>query len=136
MHRLVKLPDDKFEKMKLIVALAATAQAFVGPTARLPSASVGRTLQVKAQPNMLLGGLRARANNLVPTRRPRRCHQTPAGRLARETPQNPASPDPSRAGRDESRKCGSLDDGEEGLPGRNGCPAPRVLLLLVRRGAA
>ena len=70
MHRLVKLPDDKFEKMKLIVALAATAQAFVGPTARLPSASVGRTLQVKAQPNMLLGGLRARANNLVPTRRP------------------------------------------------------------------
>ena len=69
-HRLVKLPDDKFEKMKLIVALAATAQAFVGPTARLPSASVGRTLQVKAQPNMLLGGLRARANNLVPTRRP------------------------------------------------------------------
>ena len=75
MHRLVKLPDDKFEKMKLIVALAATAQAFVGPTARLPSASVGRTLQVKAQPNMLLGGLRARANNLVPTRRPRRCLQ-------------------------------------------------------------
>ena len=71
MHRLVKLPDDKFEKMKLIVALAATAQAFVGPTARLPSASVGRTLQVKAQPAMLLGGLRARANKaLVPTRRP------------------------------------------------------------------
>ena len=69
MHRLVKLPDDKFEKMKLIVALAATAQAFVGPTARLPSASVGRTLQVKAQPNMLLGGLRARANKaLVPCR--------------------------------------------------------------------
>ena len=79
MHRLVKLPDDKFEKMKLIVALAATAQAFVGPTARLPSASVGRTLQVKAQPNMLLGGLRARANNLVSMRRPRRCHQNNSG---------------------------------------------------------
>ena len=85
MHRLVKLPDDKFEKMKLIVALAATAQAFVGPTARLPSASVGRTLQVKAQPNMLLGGLRARANNLVPTRRPQ--NSARPGSLARETPQ-------------------------------------------------
>ena len=53
--------------MKLVLlALATAATAFVGPTARLPSASVGRTLQVKAQPSMLLGGLRARANNLVP----------------------------------------------------------------------
>ena len=89
----MKLPDDKFEKMKLIVALAATAQAFVGPTARLPSASVGRTLQVKAQPAMLLGGLRARANNLVPARRPQ--NSARPGSLARETPQNPASLDPS-----------------------------------------
>ena len=61
---------DQVSKMKLIVALAATAAAFVGPSQRLPSASVGRTLQTKAQPAMLLGGLRARANNLVPTRRP------------------------------------------------------------------
>ena len=51
--------------MKLVLAVAATAQAFVGPTARLPSASVGRTLQVKAQPAMLLGGLRARANKAL-----------------------------------------------------------------------
>ena len=56
--------------MKLVLALATSVAAFTGPAARLPSASVGRTLQVKAQPAMLLGGLRARANNLVPTRRP------------------------------------------------------------------
>ena len=61
--------------MKLILAVAASAYAFTGPAARLPSASVGRTLQVKAQPRMLLGGLRARANNLVSTRRPRMCLQ-------------------------------------------------------------
>ena len=57
--------------MKLVLAIAASAVAFTGPSARLPSASVGRTLQTKAQPAMLLGGLRARANKaLVPTRRP------------------------------------------------------------------
>ena len=71
---LKKLPVGQVSslqtKMKLIVALAATAAAFTGPAARLPSANVGRTLQSKAQPAMLLGGLRARANNLIPTRRP------------------------------------------------------------------
>ena len=51
--------------MKLILAVAASAYAFTGPTARLPSASVGRTLQVHAQPAMLLGGLRARANKAL-----------------------------------------------------------------------
>ena len=72
---LKKLPVGQVSslqtKMKLVVALAASAAAFTGPAARLPSANVGRTLQAKAQPAMLLGGLRARANNLVPTRRPR-----------------------------------------------------------------
>ena len=80
---VVKLPVGQVSslqtKMKLIVALAATAAAFTGPAARLPSANVGRTLQVKAQPNMLLGGLRARANNLVPTRRP--SAEVPSARL-------------------------------------------------------
>ena len=51
--------------MKLIVALAATAAAFTGPSARLPAASVGRMQQMKAQPAMLLGGLRARANKAL-----------------------------------------------------------------------
>ena len=70
---LKKLPVGQVSslqtKMKLVVALAASAAAFTGPAARLPSANVGRTLQAKAQPAMLLGGLRARANKaLVPCR--------------------------------------------------------------------
>jgi hypothetical protein len=52
--------------MKLVIALAASAQAFVGPTARLPAGRVGHVTKVQQQPKMLLGGLRARANNLVP----------------------------------------------------------------------
>ena len=55
--------------MKLILAVAASAYAFTGPTARLPTAGVARITKAQ-QPAMLLGGLRARANNLVPTRRP------------------------------------------------------------------
>ena len=51
--------------MKLIVALAATAQAFVGPTARLPAGRVGHVTKVQQQPSMLLGGLRARANKAL-----------------------------------------------------------------------
>ena len=51
--------------MKLIVALAATAQAFVGPSARLPAGRVGHVTTVKQQPRMLLGGLRARANKAL-----------------------------------------------------------------------
>ena len=79
--------------MKLVLALATAATAFVGPSARLPSASVGRTLQGKAQPAMLLGGLRARANNLVP-RGVREVQQDP-GNLARETAK-PSEPRRSR----------------------------------------
>ena len=62
--------------MKLIVALAATAQAFVGPTSRLPAGRVGHVTKVQQQPKMLLGGLRARANNLVP-RGVRKIQQNP-----------------------------------------------------------
>ena len=51
--------------MKLVLALAASVAAFTGPAAHLPSASVGRTLHVKAQPAMLLGGLRARAGKAL-----------------------------------------------------------------------
>ena len=60
--------------MKLIVALAATAAAFTAPPARLPTAGVARITKTQ-QPAMLLGGLRARANNLVSMRRPRMCLQ-------------------------------------------------------------
>ena len=71
---VVKLPVGKVSslqtKMKLVIALAASAQAFVGPSARLPAGRVGHVTKVQQQPRMLLGGLRARANNLVPTRRP------------------------------------------------------------------
>ena len=56
--------------MKLILAVAASAYAFTGPAARLPTAGVARVTKTQ-QPAMLLGGLRARANKaLVPTRRP------------------------------------------------------------------
>ena len=56
--------------MKLVLALAASAAAFTGPSARLPG-HVGHVTKVQQQPRMLLGGLRARANKaLVPTRRP------------------------------------------------------------------
>ena len=64
--------------MKLVLALATSVAAFTGPAAHLPSASVGRTLHIKAQPAMLLGGLRARANKaLVPCR----VRKRPRGRL-------------------------------------------------------
>ena len=82
--------------MKLVLALAAGAAAFTGPVGRLPTVGVARITKTQ-QPAMLLGGLRARANNLVPTRRPRRCHQTPAGRLARETPRPLAAQVATRA---------------------------------------
>ena len=55
--------------MKLVLALAASVAAFTGPTARLPTAGVARVTKTQ-QPAMLLGGLRARAHNLVPMRRP------------------------------------------------------------------
>ena len=64
--------------MKLIVAVAASAYAFTGPTARLPTAGVARITKVQQQPKMLLGGLRARANMaLVPCR----VRKGPRGRL-------------------------------------------------------
>jgi hypothetical protein len=50
--------------MKLVLALAASAQAFTGPAARLPSAGVARVTKVQ-QPAMLLGGLRARAGKAL-----------------------------------------------------------------------
>ena len=78
--------------MKLVLALAASAAAF-GPVARLPAGRVGHVQTKAQQPAMLLGGLRARANNLVPARRPQ--NSARPGSLARETPQNPASLDPS-----------------------------------------
>ena len=56
--------------MKLVLALATSVAAFTGPISRLPAGRVGQVTTVKQQPAMLLGGLRARANNLVPTRRP------------------------------------------------------------------
>ena len=63
--------------MKLVLALATSVAAFVGPSARLPAASVGRVSKVQQQqPTMLLGGLRARANNLVP-RGVRKIQQNP-----------------------------------------------------------
>ena len=65
--------------MKLIVALAAGAAAFTGPAARLPTAGVARVTKTQ-QPAMLLGGLRARANNLVPTRRPQNSAKPGASR--------------------------------------------------------
>ena len=77
--------------MKLVLALAASAAAF-GPVARLPAGRVGHVQTKAQQPAMLLGSLRAR-NNLVPARRPQ--NSARPGSLARETPQNPASLDPS-----------------------------------------
>ena len=63
--------------MKLVLALAASAQAFTGPSARLPTSGVARITKVQ-QPSMLLGGLRGRANKaLVPCR----VRKRPRGRL-------------------------------------------------------
>ena len=50
--------------MKLVLAVAASAYAFTGPAARLPTASV-RVTNMQQQPRMLLGGLRARANKAL-----------------------------------------------------------------------
>ena len=85
--------------MKLIVALAASAAAFTGPAARLPAASVARVTKVQQQPTMLLGGLRARANKALVSYGVRDVAIKRQRGASCVKPQNPASLDPSRAGR-------------------------------------
>ena len=149
MPRVVTLPAKQVCTMKLVLGPAATATAFVGPTARLPA---GRGSCDKVQQQPAAGRPpRARANNLVSTRRPRRSR----GRLKllplRLLPRSGAEADVTRNGHSltpstrparigltarssqvaTKAEAAEVADGEEGHVRRPRHPPAGLLLLLV-----